>query len=126
MNQIELYHYIFLISSALAGLFSVVSIVMFFTFDIQKLIGMKTGKSKRKSIEQLKQFQSRENEKKNKRISFLMPQTEMRHDNITTKLQAKEVVTEALDIHVNQKKATGFVVVSEIMEIHSDKLIDGL
>lgn len=124
MGQIELYHNIFLISSVLAGLFLAVSIVMFFAFDMRRMFGKNTGKSKGKPMKQLKRFQGMEAQKKSN--TFSLPQTQMRCDNITTKLKEKEVAEETSDIYVNQEKAAGFVVLSETMEVHSDKLIDGL
>ena len=71
-SQISMYHTIFMICIVLFVLFLLVDIFLFIKLDIRKVIGFLTGKTARKTIEEMKvqgflvKFQEQKRRKKQK------------------------------------------------------------
>ncbi|MCD7773690.1 MAG: hypothetical protein LUH08_06530, partial [Ruminococcus sp.] len=54
-NLISIYHTAFIVCLAFCILFFVLSIVMFFAFDIKRIYGILTGRVRKKTIEEMTQ-----------------------------------------------------------------------
>lgn len=118
MMQVDLYHHIFLVSLGLAIIFFLLTVILFFAFDIRKIIGIKTGHIQKKSIADMRRVQSGIIARNTKKSGG---QIDLRSDGSeeTEKLKADEGMTAVLPQSVN---GAAFVVVSEIMEVHAQKI----
>lgn len=59
-QKVHVFHNIFLVSAGLASCFFIISVVLFFLFNVPQIIGIKTGHVQKKEIKVMKE-QQREN-----------------------------------------------------------------
>ena len=146
-SQISMYHTIFMICIVLFVLFLLVDIFLFIKLDIRKVIGFLTGKTARKTIEEMKaggfgesarlsgkvsgtKKKKKAKDSKSKRSDEVMQSTgsditDVLHGSEPTDPIAEET-SSATDILEERQKPSHkgyFKIVKEIMLTHTDEVI---
>jgi len=58
-NTIELLNTLFLVCAILAGVFLILSVILFFIFDIRSIFNIRTGRAKKKTVQEMQDANSR-------------------------------------------------------------------
>ena len=112
--NIENYNTLYTIFLVLTFVFLIMDIILFFAFDIRKIISVKTGYAKKQSIKETNQINQTEDNKRRKRYkgsSFKMATGELISEQlISEQLKSQELRRQTNDLQIKQAQVDGTTV----------------
>lgn len=137
-RMIEIYHTGFIVCLILACVFFAAAAIMFFKFDIRRIIDMKTGRGARKSIQKMEEINAKTGKLRQDMVShtpaMLRPEDRIAYPRTASNLQEQtdtavpETSILSQDSETADKRKESslpgyFVIKKEMMWVHTEEVL---